>query len=142
MRAQVAYGADYHQHANKNIVSFAMVETKEAVENIDDILSVPNLTGIYIGPADMSSSYGLPPKFDVREDPVFSNIKMIAKKAKEKGKIAGIHNGSVKYMKEMMEYGFQFTTLLSDFRMMTSHAESLLKELKDVDTKSDNTSAY
>ena len=65
-----------------------------------------------------------------------------AKKAKEKGKIAGIHNGSVKYMKEMMDYGFQFTTLLSDFRMMTSHAESLLKELKDVDTKSDKTSAY
>ena len=64
------------------------------------------------------------------------------KKAKEKGKIAGIHNGSVKYMKEMMQYGFQFTTLLSDFRMMTSNAESLLKELKDVDTKSDNTSAY
>ena len=119
-----------------------MIETKKAVENLDTILSVPNLTGIYIGPADMSSSYGLPPKFDVREDPVFSNIKMIAKKAKEKGKIAGIHNGSVKYMKEMMDYGFQFTTLLSDFRMMTSHAESLLKELKDVDTKSDNTSAY
>ena len=142
MRAQVVYGSDYYQHANDNIVSLAMIETKQAVENLDAILSVPNLTGIYIGPADMSSSYGLPPKFDVREDPVFSNIKMIAKKAKEKGKIAGIHNGSVKYMKEMMDYGFQFTTLLSDFRMMTSHAESLLKELKDVDTKSDNTSAY
>jgi len=142
MRAQVVYGSDYYQHANDNIVSLAMIETKQAVENLDAILSVPHLTGIYIGPADMSSSYGLPPKFDVREDPVFSNIKMIAKKAKEKGKIAGIHNGSVKYMKEMMDYGFQFTTLLSDFRMMTSHAESLLKELKDVDTKSDNTSAY
>ena len=142
MRAQVVYGSDYYKHANDNIVSLAMIETKQAVENLDAILSVPSLTGIYIGPADMSSSYGLPPKFDVREDPVFSNIKMIAKKAKEKGKIAGIHNGSVKYMKEMMEYGFQFTTLLSDFRMMTSHAESLLKELKDVDTKSDNTSAY
>ena len=142
MRAQVVYGSDYYQHANKNIVSLAMIETKQAVENLDEILSVPNLTGIYIGPADMSSSYGLPPKFDVREDPVFSNIKMIAKKAKGNGKIAGIHNGSVKYMKEMMQYGFQFTTLLSDFRMMTSNAESLLKELKDVDTKSDNTSAY
>ena len=85
MRAQIAYGSDYYQHANKNIISLAMIETKEAVDNLDDILSVPNLTGIYIGPADMSSSYGLPPKFDVKEDPVFSNIKMIAKKAKEKG---------------------------------------------------------
>ena len=142
MRAQLVHGTDYYSNANKNIASLAMIETKEAVENLDSILSVPGLTGIYIGPADMSSSYGLPPKFDVREDPVFSNIKMIAKKAKEKGKIAGIHNGSVQYMKEMMNYGFRFTTLLSDFRMMTSHAESLLKELKDVDTKSDNTSAY
>ncbi len=142
MRAQLVHGTGYYNNANKNIASLAMIETKQAVENLDAILSVPNLTGIYIGPADMSSSYGLPPKFDVREDPVFSNIKMIAKKAKEKGKIAGIHNGSVKYMKEMMDYGFQFTTLLSDFRMMTSHAESLLKELKEVDTKSDNTSAY
>ena len=52
-----------------------MVETKEAMENIDEILSVPSLTGIYIGPADMSISYGLKPKFDVKEAPVFSNIK-------------------------------------------------------------------
>ena len=142
MRAQVAYGSEYYQHANKNIVSLAMIETKEAVENLDSILSVPGLTGIYIGPADMSSSYGLTPKFDVREDPVFSNIKMIVKKARDKGKIAGIHNGSVKYLKEMIEIGFQFTSLLSDFRIMSSHAESLLKEIKNIDTKSDNTSAY
>ena len=142
MRAQVAYGSDYYQHANKNIISLAMIETKEAVDNLDAILSVPNLTGIYIGPADMSSSYGLPPKFDVKEDPVFSNIKMIVKKARDKGKVAGIHNGSVQYLKEMIEIGFQFTSLLSDFRIMSSHAESLLKEIKNVDTKSDNTSAY
>tara|TARA_B100000963_G_scaffold330213_1_gene320144 strand:+ start:334 stop:1122 length:789 start_codon:yes stop_codon:yes gene_type:complete len=142
MRAQVAYGSDYYQHANKNIISLAMIETEEAVKNIDEILSVNNLTGVYIGPADMSSSYGLPPKFDVHENPIFSNIKMIYKKAKEKGKIAGIHNGSVKYMKEMINYGFQFTSLLSDFRIMNSYAESLLKEIKDINTKSDNTSAY
>ena len=142
MRAQVAYGSDYYQHANKNIISLAMIETKEAVDNLDAILSVPNLTGIYIGPADMSSSYGLPPKFDVKEDPVFSNIKMIVKKARDKGKVAGIHNGSVQYLKEMIKIGFQFTSLLSDFRIMSSHAESLLKEIKNVDTKSDNTSAY
>ena len=41
----------------------------------------------------MCSSYGLKPHFDVKEEPIFSNIKLIAKKAKENGKIAGIHNG-------------------------------------------------
>ena len=69
-------------------------------------------------------------------------VKMIVKKARDKGNVAGIHNGSVQYLKEMIKIGFQFTSLLSDFRIMSSHAENLLKEIKNVDTKSDNTSAY
>jgi len=105
MRAQLVYGSDYYEKANENIISLAMIETKEAVDNIDDILSVKSLTGIYIGPGDMSSSYGKKPQFDIKDEPVLSNIKMIVKKAKEKGKIAGIHNGSTNYAKEMIELG-------------------------------------
>ena len=62
-----------------------MIETKKAVENLDEILSVPNLTGVYIGPGDLSSSYGLKPQFDVKKDPVYANIKMIPEKAKQNG---------------------------------------------------------
>ena len=76
MRAQLIHGSSYFEKANENILSFAMIETQQAVDNLDDILSVPNLTGVYIGPADMSSSYGMKPQFDVKEDPVFSNIKL------------------------------------------------------------------
>ena len=108
-----------------------MIETKEAVENIDEILSVPNLTGIYIGPGDMSSSYGERPQFDIKKDPVYSNIKMIVKKAKEKGKIAGIHNGTVEYAKEMINLGYQFVTVSSDFRSMTTHAQSIVNKMKN-----------
>ena len=130
MRAQLIYGADYYENANKNIISFAMIETREAVENIDEILSVPNLTGIYIGPGDMSSSYGKKPQFDIKDDPVFSNIKMIAKKTNEIGKIAGIHNGTTKYAKEMIKLGYQFVTVSSDFRSMTAHAQNIVNEMK------------
>ena len=86
MRAQLIYGSDYYEKANDEIITLAMIETKEAVENIDEILSVPNLTGVYVGPGDMSSSYGMKPQFDVKEDPIYSNIKMIAEKAKKKWK--------------------------------------------------------
>ena len=136
MRAQLVHGSEYFVNANKNILSFAMIETKQAVENIDYILSVPNLTGVYIGPADMSSSYGLTPKFDVKEDPVFSNIKLIAKKAKEYGKIAGIHNGSTSYAKEMISLGYNFVTVLSDFRIMSSYSQKVIDEMKN--NKKDN----
>ena len=135
MRAQLIYGSDYINNANSQIITLAMIETKEAVNNLDEILSVKNLNGVYIGPADMSLAYGLKPKFDVKEDPVFSNIKLIVKKAKEHGKIAGIHNGSIKYTKEMIALGYQFVTISSDFRAMTTFAQNILKEMKE--TKQD-----
>ena len=142
MRAQLIYGRDYYEYANREIVSLAMIETKEAVENIDGILSVPNLTGVYIGPGDMCSSYGLKPSFDVKDDPVYGNIKMIAKKAKEKGKIAGIHNGTTSYAKEMIDIGYQFVTVSSDFRSMTSHAQQIVDEMKNKISNKSTSSTY
>ena len=142
MRAQLVYGSDYFYKANDNILSFAMIETKQAVENLDDILSVPSLTGVYIGPADMSSSYGLPPKFDVREDPVFSNIKLITRKAKEYGKIAGIHNGTTSYAKEMIDLGYKLVTVLSDYRVMTSNSKKIVDEMKGTNSDNLQSSSY
>ena len=130
MRAQIIYGSDYYKNANTQIVTLAMIETEEAVKNIDEILSVKNLTGVYIGPADMSVSYGMQPKFDVKEDPIYSNIKYIVKKTKEYGKIAGIHNGSTNYAKEMISLGYQFVTISSDFRAMSTYAKKIIDEMK------------
>ncbi len=132
MRAQLSFGLDYHQDANTQIITLAMIETQEAVKNIDEILSVENLNGIYVGPADMSLTYGLKPQFDVKEDPVFSNIKLIVKKAKEHGKIAGIHNGTTEYAKEMISLGYQFVTISSDYRAMSTYAQSIIKEMKEI----------
>ena len=142
MRAQLIHGMNYFNKANDNILSFAMIETREAVDNLDDILSVPSLTGIYIGPADMSSSYGLPPKFDVREDPVFSNIKMICEKAKKYNKIAGIHNGSTSYAKEMLNLGYKMVTILSDFRVMSSNSQKIVDEMKSQSSDKSSSSSY
>ena len=131
-RAQIVYGLDYHKNANSQIITLAMIETKEAMNNLDEILSVDNLNGVYIGPADMSLTHGLKPQFDVKEDPVFSNIKLIANKAKEHGKIAGIHNGTTQYAKEMIAIGYQFVTISSDYRAMSSFAQDIIKEMKEI----------
>ena len=142
MRAQLVYGSNYFEEANNNIISLAMIETKEGVENLDGILSVPGLTGVYIGPADMCSSYGLKPQFDPRDKQIYSNIELIAKKAKENNKIAGIHTGSIHYAKEMINLGFQFVTILSEFRFMTAYAENIIKEMKDETKGSSSSSTY
>jgi len=139
MRAQLVYGSDYFKNANSQVITLAMIETKEAIENLDEILSVENLNGVYVGPADMSAAYGLPPKFDVKEDPIYYNIKLVVKKAKENGKIAGIHNGTTNYAKEMIALGYQFVTVSSDFRAMSSYAKNIIDEMKN--TKDDKESS-
>ena len=109
-----------------------MIETQEAVNNIDQILSVPNLDGVYIGPADMCISYGLKPRFDVYEEPIYSNIELILSKAKEYNKVAGIQNGTTKYAKEMIDMGYQFVTISSDYRSMTSYAQNIVDDMKNL----------
>ena len=61
-------GSDYGKYANDEILKFAMIETKEALENLDAIMSTPDLSGIYIGPADLSLAIG--------EDQVLTNLKV------------------------------------------------------------------
>ena len=50
-----------------------MIETQEAIDNIDAILDVPGISGIYIGPSDLGLSLGLVPKLD-REEPQILTI--------------------------------------------------------------------
>ena len=64
VRALLYGGADYPQHANDTIVTFAMIETAAALENLDEILSVEGLDAIYIGPSDLSLALGCTPTFD------------------------------------------------------------------------------
>tara|TARA_Y100000590_G_scaffold461125_1_gene622008 strand:- start:2356 stop:3144 length:789 start_codon:yes stop_codon:yes gene_type:complete len=139
-RANISGNNDYYKIANQEIIKFAMIETKTAVNNLDEILSVKNLDGIYIGPADMSLSYGLQPKFDVEEDAIYNQIKKIVKKAKEYNKIAGIHNGTSKYAKKMIDLGFQFVTISSDLRSMNTTAKKIIEEMKSTLFERENSS--
>ena len=54
------------------------------------------------------------------------------KKQKEHNKIAGIHNGTVEYAKEMIELGYKFVSISSDYRSMTTHAQSVVNKMKNL----------
>ena len=84
MRGLIYGGPDYSEHANDEILKMAMIETKEALENLDEIMSTPGLDGIYIGPADLSLAMGERPSFDKSEDTkTYSEILKILEHAKK-----------------------------------------------------------
>ena len=124
-------GQDYGSHADNEILKLAMIETSEALKNLDEIMSTPNLDGIYIGPADLSLAIGEKPSFDKPEgDAVYETIMKILEHAKKNKIIAGIQNGQPEYAEKMINKGFQFVTIGSDQRYMTAAAKNALSKLK------------
>ncbi|HSI54159.1 MAG TPA: aldolase/citrate lyase family protein, partial [Ramlibacter sp.] len=108
VRALLYGGPDYPQHANDTIVRFAMIETAQAVENLDEILSVEGLDAVYIGPSDLSISLGCKPSMDELEPKAQQAMEHILARAKAHGVVAGIHNTAPPAALARIAMGFQF----------------------------------
>jgi 4-hydroxy-2-oxoheptanedioate aldolase len=137
IRANIYGGNDYSKHADKEILKLAMIETKEALEKLDEILDTPNLDGIYVGPADLSLAVGEEPSFDKADDTkAYKEILRILEAAKKRNLFAGLHNGTPEYALKMLEKGFNLVTVGSDSRYITSGAKKDLEKLKKINKSS------
>jgi 4-hydroxy-2-oxoheptanedioate aldolase len=130
VRATWYAGADYFKHANTTLITMAMIETKQAMDNLDAILSVPGLDSIYVGPNDLAISLGYAPSGVPTDAEVITAIKHIATAARRHGIYAGIHCGSTAMAKEMISYGYQFLTLMADNAFLASAAKSAVAEMR------------
>ncbi len=130
VRALLYGGSDYPEHANDTIVTFAMIETAQALDNLDDILSVEGLDAVYIGPSDLSLSLGCKPTFDDVEPRVAQAIDHVLDRARAHGLIAGIHNGTPEAARARIAKGFQFVTISSDARLMAAGAQQVLSQMR------------
>lgn len=105
--------ADYFVNANEMIGVHVMIETTGALEACDEIASLPGLSGLFVGPADLSISLGLAPAKD-NADPAFENaISTILKACRKHGKIAGIQADQSLVSKRIAQ-GFTFVTAAMD----------------------------
>src|SRR6056297_1549488 len=131
IRATLVGGADYWQHANREVLSIAMIETREALDSLEAILDVEELSGIYIGPADLSLALGCKPTFDQEEPIVVEAIEHIVTTAKAKGKRVGVHNLTPAYARRRAELGADFVTVSSDMRLMSAAAKAAVAEFRN-----------
>ena len=142
VRANIYGGSDYSKHADKEILKLAMIETREALEKLDEILDTANLDGIYVGPADLSLAIGEEPGFDRPEDTkAYSEILRILEHAKKNNIFAGIHNGTPEYAQKMIDKGFNFVTIGADQRALGAGSKAIVDKMKGF-SKKEESKAY
>jgi 4-hydroxy-2-oxoheptanedioate aldolase len=113
-------GADYLDGADREIVVLAMVETREGVDNIDAILAVPGIEGIYVGPNDLSLALGHPPANESKVADVIEAIEHVRKRTTDAGKIAGIFCSGGEAAAMRVSEGFDLVTPGNDAALLKS----------------------
>lgn len=120
-------GADYGDRANDEILCFAMIETSEAMANLEQICSTAGLDGVYIGPADLT--LGLSGRsyrfgFDREEPELLDAIQIILRTAHHEGIRACLHCGTPEYAAKALGWGFDLVTISGDSRLLAAAAQA------------------
>jgi 4-hydroxy-2-oxoheptanedioate aldolase len=106
-----------------------MTETPESLANLDDILSVPGIDAVFIGPNDLHNSLGLPPAFE-SDDPRFvRGLERVLELARNHGVAPGIHVADAEMAKRRLAQGFQFIAVSSETGFMLSKTAEVAKAL-------------
>lgn len=107
-------GADYPAHANKEILTLAMIETREGLANLDAILATDGLDGVFIGPNDLSLTLTGAASAESTHPVMLAAVERVVSRCREKNKIAGIFCTSGAAAARRIAEGFSFVTPAND----------------------------
>ena len=107
-----------------------MMETAEAVSNMEAILDVPGVNGVYIGPSDLGFSMGLIPILDREEPEILAIYEKIIRETGKRGQVAGVHCGSAAYAKRAIGMGFKLVTINNDSGILLTAAKAAVAEAR------------
>lgn len=142
LRASLIYGDDYFSASNHEVITMAMIETADAVKNLQEIASTPGLDGLYVGPWDLSLSLGFRKMADFEDSSFLEILKEIVASAKENGIFAGVHSVTPETSIKMSDMGFRFVTTFSDSAGLKKIASDQLETFKQKKRLSRSNDSY
>jgi 4-hydroxy-2-oxoheptanedioate aldolase len=128
-------GLAYAEVANAEVAPIVMIETKQGLDNCEEIVSTPGIAGVYIGPADLAGALGLPYKGDTDHPLHIEAVAKVLAICKKHRVPAGIHTGSAEWTQRRLDAGFDFVTLGIDLDWMVRGAQADLAKLTTTSKK-------
>jgi len=123
LRSQMFLGTEV-AHINREVLCLVMIETEEGIANADEICAVEGVDGIFVGPADLGLSLGVPPGSTDGAERVDAAIETVVQACQRAGIVPGIAFGA-----EFVDRGFRLVTVASDLALLWSAAKYLPPEV-------------
>jgi 2-keto-3-deoxy-L-rhamnonate aldolase RhmA len=132
-RVPTNYGRDggkaYIERANQAIFVAVQIENREALKCIDEIVAIPGLDSIALGPWDLSASLGFPGELEHPE--VMAAIDLVIEKAGQAGLFIGSGMGpNADYATTMARHGVQWLQVGGDYSYMIQYAKQMTSEIR------------
>jgi 4-hydroxy-2-oxoheptanedioate aldolase len=121
-RAAGVIGSGDPEVLEREALCLVMVETREALERVDEIAATPGLDGIYVGPSDLALSLGLPPTLEVGEDEHAEAIERVKDACAANGIAAGIQASSGEWARRHAKAEFDMVTVATDASLLRGAA--------------------
>ncbi len=120
---------DYMKKANERVMVFAQIETDEGVKNAAKIAAVSGVSGLIVGPNDLSIDYGTPGASDTPE--MENAYRAVIAAAQAQGKPTGIITGNMKLIHHCEELGMQIFSCNSEVGLLSKQIKAMVKEFND-----------
>jgi 4-hydroxy-2-oxoheptanedioate aldolase len=120
----------YFAGANATSLAFAMIETREALHIVDDILAVSGIDGLFLGPADLSIALSNGAGIDPLHPEVEAALDHVARRARASGKFAAVYAFTPDRVGAMFAKGFHVCAVGMDVGYLRAGAQGILAEAR------------
>jgi 4-hydroxy-2-oxoheptanedioate aldolase len=121
--------ADYMKHANEETMIVIQIESEKAVNDIEKLVSVPGVDAAFIGPADLSQSYGIPGQ--AKDPKIMAAIERVIEGCNKYGVAPGIHLYNMDDLKFWVEKGMRLICYSNDIAMITDTGKKYTTDIRE-----------
>ncbi|MER0239211.1 aldolase/citrate lyase family protein [Fulvimarina sp. MAC8] len=120
----------YVETANTETFAFAMIETRTALDALDEIAAIDGVDGLFVGPSDLSIALSDDSRPDVDGNRLKDAMQRVVEAAEKHGKVAAAYAGDAAHANTYWSRGFDYVGISVDLKVIAAAAQALAKEAK------------
>ena len=116
----------YRRTSNDTTLAIVMIETRSALANIEDILAVPGIDGVFVGPYDLSIALSADGEPGLDRPDTISAMQTVVEATRDAGKVCGAFGASPALAKRYLGLGFTFASVSTDMDLIAGAARAAI----------------